>query len=112
MTQTTFISGRNILQGVVILHETIHEIKRKKEKGVILKLDFEKAYDKVSWPFLLKVLERKQFPKKWIDWIHKVISGGRVGIKINGESREKFRTYNGVRQGDPLSPPSPFCLIW
>jgi hypothetical protein len=78
---------------------------------VILKLDFEKAYDKVSWPFLLEVLERKQFPKKWIDWIHEVISGGRVGIKINGESGEKFSTYNGVRQGDPVSPP-PFPLLF
>jgi hypothetical protein len=94
----------------VILHETMHEMKRKKQKGVILKLDFEKAYDKVSWPFLLEVWERKQFPKKWRDWIHEVISGGRVGIKINGEAGNVFRTYNGVRQGDPLPPP-PCCLI-
>jgi hypothetical protein len=69
LTQTTFITGRNILEGVVILHETMHELKRKKKKGVILKLDFEKAYDKVSWPFLLEVLERKPFSGKWIEWI-------------------------------------------
>jgi hypothetical protein len=60
-TQTTFIPGRNILEGVVILHETMHELNRRKKIGVILKLDFEKAYDKVSWPFLLEVLERKIF---------------------------------------------------
>jgi hypothetical protein len=59
MTQIAFIPGRNILKGVMILHETMHEIKRKKQKGVILKLDFEKAHDKVYWPFLLEVLERK-----------------------------------------------------
>jgi hypothetical protein len=47
-TQTTFIPGRNILEGVVILHETMHELNRRKKIGVILKLDFEKAYDKVS----------------------------------------------------------------
>jgi len=41
------MSGRNILEGVVILHETLHEIKKKKLNGVVLKLDFEKAYDKV-----------------------------------------------------------------
>jgi hypothetical protein len=52
-TQTTFIKGRNILEGVVILHE-IHELHRKKLSGVILKLDFEKAYDKVRWPFYIK----------------------------------------------------------
>jgi hypothetical protein len=47
MTQTTFIPRRNILEGVVILHEALHELKRKKQRVVILKLDFEKAYDKI-----------------------------------------------------------------
>jgi hypothetical protein len=45
-TQIAFIPGRNILEGVVILHETIHEMTRKKQKWIILKIDFEKAYDK------------------------------------------------------------------
>jgi hypothetical protein len=47
-SQTTFLPGRYILEGVVILHETIHEIHRKKKSGLILKLYFEKAYDKVK----------------------------------------------------------------
>jgi hypothetical protein len=68
-TQTSFIPGRNILEGVVILHETKHELNRRKKKGVILKLDFEKAYDKVAWFFLLEVLEREKFLEKWIEWI-------------------------------------------
>jgi hypothetical protein len=51
-TQTAFMPGRHILEGVVILHETIHELQRKKMDGVLLKLDFEKAYDKVKWSFL------------------------------------------------------------
>jgi hypothetical protein len=51
-TQSAFIKGRIILEGVVILHETIHELHQKKQSGVILKLDFEKYYDKVRWPFL------------------------------------------------------------
>jgi len=41
------MQGHNILEGVVILHETVHELHRKKQSGVILKIDFEKAYDKV-----------------------------------------------------------------
>jgi hypothetical protein len=51
-TQTAFMPGRHILEGVVILHETIHELHTKKLDGVLLKLDFEKAYDKVKWSFL------------------------------------------------------------
>jgi hypothetical protein len=51
-TQSAFIPGRNILEGVVVLHETIHDIHRKKMDGVIFKIDFEKAYDKVKWSFL------------------------------------------------------------
>ena len=51
-SETTFIPGRNILEGVVVLHETIHEMHRKKLYGVLFKIDFEKAYDKVNWSFL------------------------------------------------------------
>ena len=46
-TQTTFLPGRNIMEGVVVLHETIHEMHRKKQDGVIFKIDSEKAYDKI-----------------------------------------------------------------
>jgi hypothetical protein len=74
-TQTTFLPGRNILEGVVILHETLHEMRRKR-KGIIMKLDFEKAYDKVSWPFLMEVLERKNFPLKWRECVQLAMTGG------------------------------------
>jgi hypothetical protein len=47
-TQSAFMPGRNILEGVVILHETIHELHNKKMDGVLFKIDFEKAYDKVK----------------------------------------------------------------
>ena len=46
--QSAFMLGRNILEGVLVLHETIHEIHRKKMDGVLFKIDFEKAYDKVK----------------------------------------------------------------
>jgi hypothetical protein len=53
-------AGRNILEGVVVLHKTIHELHKKRD-GVILKLDFEKAYDKVNWSFLQQTLIMKGF---------------------------------------------------
>jgi hypothetical protein len=47
-TQSAFMKGRNIMSGVLALHEILHETKIRKECGVIFKIDFEKAYDKVN----------------------------------------------------------------
>jgi hypothetical protein len=58
-SQTIFVQGRYILDGVVILHETIHEMHLKKLNGVILKIDFKNAYDKFKWSFLQQMLRMK-----------------------------------------------------
>ena len=47
-TQTAFMTGRQTLEGVVVLHETLHEIHSKKLDEVVFKVDFEKTYDKVK----------------------------------------------------------------
>jgi len=96
-SQTAFIPGRHILEGVVILHETIHEMHKKKKNGVILKLDFEKAYDKVKWPFLQQVLRMKGFSTTWCAWINQVITKGSVAIKVNDDVGHYFQTRKGVR---------------
>ena len=49
--QNAFIKGRNIIEGVLCLHEILHDTRIKKKEGLILKLDFEKAYDKINWNF-------------------------------------------------------------
>jgi mannosylglycoprotein endo-beta-mannosidase len=74
-TQTAFMPGRNILEGVVILHETIHELHRKKMDGVLFKIDFEKAYDKVKWPFLQQALRMKGFDPLWCEWVKSLCKG-------------------------------------
>jgi hypothetical protein len=96
-SQTAFLPGRHILEGVVILHETIHEIHRKRHKGLILKLDFEKAYDKVNWNFLQQVLRMKGFSAKWCQWVEKVVTGGSVCVKVNDEMGQYFQTKKGLR---------------
>jgi hypothetical protein len=101
--QTTFIKGRNILEGVLILHEVIHELNTKKQSRIILKLDFKKAYDKLHWGFLEEVLILKEFPDKWVEWIKQAVQGGRVSINVNNEHGRYFRTFKDLRQGDPLS---------
>jgi hypothetical protein len=63
--QSAFIPGRNIMNSVLALHET----KIKKKVGVVLKLDFKKAYDKVCWEFLLKCMKVIGFCNEWCSWI-------------------------------------------
>ena len=64
-SQTTFLPGRNIMEGAVILHETLHELHKKKQNGMVFKIDFEKAYDKVCWDFMQQVLRMKGFYPTW-----------------------------------------------
>ena len=73
-TQTAFMPGRQILEGVVVLHETLHEIHSKKLDGVVFKVDFEKAYDKVKWPFLQQA-STKPRGLRWIHSYRKAVSG-------------------------------------
>lgn len=74
-TQTASIPGRNIMKGVVGLLETLHEMHRKKKSGVIFKIDFEKAYDKIKWPFVQQTLRLKGLSSTWCSWINSIMTG-------------------------------------
>lgn len=63
--QTAFIRGRYILESVVTAHEIIHSVHQSEGAGVILKLDYEKAYDKVNWEFFLEILHKRN-GARWI----------------------------------------------
>ena len=60
-SQTAFIHGWSILDGVAVLHEVLHEIEESKEEVFILKIDFENAYARVRWDFLEEALKEKGF---------------------------------------------------
>jgi len=102
--QTAFLKGRSIMEGTMSLHEVIHDTKVKKKDGLVLKLDFEKAYDKISWKFLFECLSQRGFPEKWCIWIKEVVTSGTLSVKVNDMVGPYFTSGKGVRQGDPLSP--------
>jgi hypothetical protein len=82
-TQATFIGGRNIMNNVLALHEILHETKRRGETGVVLKLDFEKTYDKMYWGFLMKCLRIRGFDESLCLWVRNVLYNGTVAVKVN-----------------------------
>jgi hypothetical protein len=77
---------------------------------VVLKLDYEKAYDRISWDFMFEVLESRGFSSRWVQWIRQLVTGGSLGILVNGEESSYFKPGKGSRQGDPISP-SLFNLV-
>jgi hypothetical protein len=95
--QSSFLKNRNITDGIMALHEILHDTRIKKKDGLIIKLDFEKAYDKLNWDFLFECLKQRGFGDKWCEWIKLVMIYGTISVKVNNT------TGRGVRQGDPLS---------
>jgi hypothetical protein len=101
---SAFIQGRYILKSVVIAHEVVHSLHKNKDSGVIIKLDYEKAYDRVNLDFLFEILKKRGFSDTWIGWVKMLVLGGSVSVMANGDESSTFKTSKGLRQGDPLSP--------
>jgi hypothetical protein len=92
------------MANILALQETLHETKMR-DRIVALKLDFDKAYDKVHRGFLLKCLRARGFNEKLCSKIESVLHNGTVDVKVNDCVGPYFQSYKGVRQGGHVSPP-------
>ena len=88
---------------MVIVKEIVHGMHRREVEGLILKIDFEKAFDSVKWSFLFEVLQEFGFGKKWKSWLEAIFKSARLSVLINGSPSKEFSIGRGLRQGDPLS---------
>ncbi|PNY11106.1 LINE-1 reverse transcriptase-like protein [Trifolium pratense] len=103
MCQNAFLPNLQIL-GVLVLNEVIDRVKRSKESCLLLKVDFERAYDWVNWNFLKYKLRRMGFCSIWIGWIMECVCSKSIYVLVNGSPTKEFIAGKGLKQGDPLAP--------
>ena len=99
--QTGYIKGRYIGENIRLITDIIEQYENK--EGMILFLDFEKAFDSLEWDYLFKVLDTMNFGPSFLNWIRTFYSNISSCVTNNGHSSEFFSLQRGVRQGCPLS---------
>lgn len=105
--QAGFIPGRQITDQTQLCRVITDYAEAVEEDGVIIALDQEKAYDKISHDYLWATLRRFGLPATLIKRVQSLYEDAWTTVIINGEQSSPFRVSRGVRQGDPLS-----CLLF
>ena len=103
--QGSFVPGRKVSDNVILVQEIIHSMTLSRSKiGIMaIKIDLEKAYDRLEWSFIRRTLQHFNLPQWWIDLIMSCISFSHLSILVNGEKTDSFAPSRGIRQEDPLS---------
>lgn len=104
--QSSFIPGRSTMDNILILHETINSLKNLKGKRgyMVIKLDLEKAYDRLEWSFVKDTMNCLGIPQELQNLIVHCISSASLKVNWNGSQTDSFMSSRGLRQGDPISP--------
>ena len=102
--QKGFIAGRFLGENVRLIYDVLFESKKQNLPGLLLSIDFEKAFDTVSWKFIMKVLDYFNFGNSIKSWVGLFQKGSETCILQNGFMSNFFSLKRGCRQGDPISP--------
>ena len=106
-SQSAFVPNRSIIDNITVAYEMLHRM-RNRRKGktwhMVVKLDISKAYDRVEWEFLQRIMLKIGIPTQWVRLPMETVRTTSYSILINGEPTGFITPSRGIKQGDPLSP--------
>lgn len=102
--QVGYVQGRNIVENIRTLQDIMAYTKLHNTPGILICIDFEKAFDSLEWNFLEAVMDKFNFGPSFKRWISTIYTDISSCIINNGTTSTGFKLGRGVRQGDPLSP--------
>ena len=104
LDQTGFLPNRYIGDNIRLIYDIIEHLTSFDLPGILLILDFEKAFDSLDWSFLQKTLVAFGFQNDMCNWIKVFYTNIKSTISVNGQISNWFKISRGCRQGDPISP--------
>ena len=103
-TQSGFMKGRCICENIQFIYDLMPYSESKNIPCLLMLIDFEKAFDSISWSFIYNVLHFFGFGKKFIDWIKNLNNKFKACVLQCGHLSTQFHTQRGCRQGDTIAP--------
>lgn len=102
--QVGYVRGRNITENIRTIEDILEYTKKHNKEGLLICIDFQKAFDSLEWEFLNAVLEKMNFGSSFKRWVTTLYTNISSCVTNNGNTTTYFPLGRGVRQGDPLSP--------
>ena len=104
LEKSEYVKGKQIMDSIILSHEVIQSINTTGTLGMIIKLEFSKYFDKLSWKYMQSMMHAFGFYEEWISQTSSLTSPTFFSILLNRSPMKTFTASRGIRQGDPLSP--------
>lgn len=104
--QSAFSSSKSTQDSFLYVQNVVQSLQRKKTPALMLKLDIARAFDNVSWEYLLELLHQLGFPARWRDWMALLLSTASSSIMLNGTVVGKLGIEGAYGRGIRYRPSS------